>query len=218
MALAAGVLNSVAAPAVADGYIDCNRGNGVCGPDDDTHYWCFGDSVNSDNLRMSYRWSVSNMEDRTIMNGLQTANCHAYTDVRFQSIDLPPYMGGRYNCTRWAGEDHPAVCAAASVSLDLDEIQRAGNDPSVLGSDGTIEAGEFDLNRDVVACHEFGHSLGLFHHDFDYFQDNPTDCMINPWIEPERDGPWRRYNEHHSDHINNFIRGTTQFGMPPGEL
>lgn len=67
-----------------------------------------------------------------------------------------------------------------------------------------MEAGELDLNRDISACHEIGHSVGLMHHSRHWYYDNEEfDCMRNDWLEPYAgQNDWKRFSAHHVGHIN----------------
>jgi len=181
------VLGSVVVSATvqADQYIDCQiegsggPHDGVCGPDDDTHYWCFGGSTDGDeDLKGSFRWSIANMETLTQMNAINQDQCRNYTDVRFQEIDLEGTVRGRYACTKGV-QNKPQRCAAADMRVDTQRIQYEVNN----SGDGNSEPGELDLNRDKTACHELGHSLGFFHHDPGFYEgpggDPQKDCMVS---------------------------------------
>jgi len=204
-------------PAAADDYARlCSDGNQTtgCAPDNDLHIWCFGGQFSGEDLRASMRWAINNMANNTVMRESQAGNCASDTDVRWQEVDsLPVGVQGVYVCTDEVGPGHPRQCAAADARIDTSEIQRVGNDSDFVGSDGNMEPGELDLNRDRVTCHELGHSLGFQHHHRPYYEPpdaHDKDCMYSDWAEPDS-GLWRRYNDHHRDHIRDFINDPSRF-------
>lgn len=90
------------------------------------------------------------------------------------------------------------------------------DDHNVPYSDGDDEAGEVMRNFKKTACHELGHSLGFFHHPLNdqgppdrgnYYDGSggthAQDCMVRGHLEQADN--WMRYNQHHRDHINNYL-------------
>jgi hypothetical protein len=206
-----------AGSARADDYIDCAQGYGVCGPDDYTHYYCYGTSLDGKpSLKDAADWVMTLMENQTVMTTVLQSSCASATDVRFHDLDLGFGTRGRYECTTWAGSDHPQVCAAAAVRLDYDQIVLEANDSSWAYSDGVEENGEVRMNVRKTYCHEAGHSLGFLHHPVGdspparanfYDGSGPTyvrDCMVRQHIESGDDG-WLKYNQHHQDHLADFL-------------
>lgn len=107
------------------------------------------------------------------------------------------------------------MCRRGVAQFNLEAHFRIWNGTTNYpGSDGNSENGELDLNRDMSACHELGHSIGFGHHwvDSGYFNQNSPDCLRNDWLEPEVNGAWRDYNGDHRAHINGYISSTPNSG------
>lgn len=191
-------------PARADTHGDCNASSG-CKPDSADHSYCFLPSTygtENDALRDSMTWSMNNLAAQTDMTVSHPA-CDGGTDVKWARTDLENYVLAQWHCLSWVG----TTCYTATNRIDIEEHYRIGNDPDniVDSSDGVMEAGELDLNRDISACHELGHSVGLAHHDRSWYYDNNEvyDCQRNDWLEPYAgQNDWKRYSPHHVGHIN----------------
>lgn len=189
--------------ASADPYAECSRGSGVCAPDDDAHYWCYG-NLHSKALRTGVRRTIRRMERSTVVNGLRRSSCR-HADARFNQADLEPGIVGLYECKVWAGSDHPRVCAKARVIIDKKAHKKVQRHV-VAGSDGKVEHGELGMNLRLSMCHELGHSLGFTHHDASWYRSHASECMTNQWIEEDVAGTWQRYNVHHARHVKRFLR------------
>lgn len=62
---------SLSTPASADDYIDCQGGEGVCGPDDYIHYYCYGDSLDGKpSLKAAVDWVMDLMDNQTVMTSV----------------------------------------------------------------------------------------------------------------------------------------------------
>lgn len=209
--LTAGLLSALAlvAPptAQADDFAQCVGGGMPCGPDDRTHYFCYGSSVQGPDradMRGSIQFAMDTMDSQTVMaDALHT--CISSTDVRWlDGGTLSQDVLGQATCQIVDGSN-PRICQAGTARINISSHYWYGNN-TVGGSDGVIEAGEIALNRDLTACHELGHTLGFTHHDLDWYQTHDNDCMRNPWLEAEgANNGWRNYNQHHIDHINGFV-------------
>lgn len=98
------------------------------------------------------------------------------TDVSWDTVNLPGTTRGQAFC-----EDFDdGRCDQFYAELDLAELRQGGND-------------EIDITK--TACHEFGHTVGLTHHDDGY------GCMKSGSV-PSTELRWRRYGDHHKGHIN----------------
>lgn len=152
------------------------------------------------------QWAIDNADNTTDIITSKMSVCESTADARWrEGGGLSDGVLGLYICTDWAGSNYPEVCYSSDVIVNVSAHYYYADDPnnSIPNSDGTIEAGEIDLNRDLSACHEFGHHLGFAHHELDWYQTYDNDCMRSPWLEAEfaNDG-WRKYNQHHRDHVN----------------
>lgn len=200
----------------ADQYINCDQGNGFCGPDDYIHYYCYGSTLNgATEIRDQVDWVMDLMENQTVMTTTKQS-CTSSTDLRFQNANLGATVRGQYVCDTWAGQAHPQVCAAATVTMDRPQIVDEANDSSWPYSNGIEGDTEVRMNVRKTYCHEAGHSAGFDHHpESDYppsranYYDgsqptNVRDCMVRQHIEQGDDG-WLKYNQHHQDHLADFL-------------
>jgi hypothetical protein len=197
---------ALAAPAQADPYADCRQGTAVCRPDTNPDHWCFGQTTEGRPvLRSSIQWAIDNADNTTDITTSFMSSCSATADARWRESGLGQGILGQYICTDWAGASYPEVCYSSDVVINMNAHDYVADDPSniIPSSDGNVEPGEIALNVDMSTCHEFGHHLGLAHHNVAWYQDFDNDCMRNEWLEAEQaNAGWRKYNGHHRDHIN----------------
>lgn len=199
---------TLAPKATADSFGECLNGQNPCLPDDATHIWCFGESTlgpDREAMRGSIRYAIDTMDAQTQMVDYQTSACSSTTDVRWlDGGNLTIDVLGQANCTSSTGRE----CNATNIRIHMDSHYWWANrrDDSFL-TDGNEEPGEIDLNRDMTACHELGHTIGfVHHHDLSWYDTHDNDCMRSPWLEAElANNGWRNYNGHHIDHINNYV-------------
>lgn len=191
------------------GYGPCEN-DVPCSPDDENHGWCFADLYRTGTqyaaFRNSARWALQNVQAQTVMFEVEQSDCYSYTDARIrEGGGLSNDIAGLYICH--TPQNNGFECAAADVIINESWHTIAANN---LG-DGNTEAGEVDYNRDLTACHEVGHSLGLDHHPrSDYGASFAKDCQVSDWLDKPVGGyevpGWRTYNGHHRVHVNDYAQ------------
>lgn len=122
---------------------------------------------------------VNSLDNGTDMSTVRQGSSDSDTDVKAYDMD---YTGGNwdrtvalYTCTSTANTD-PGTCQQGKVQFDL----------SWLNSYQQAQ-------RESVACHETGHSVGLDHHSSD-----KSSCLHWQTDVDVSNG----FNQHDKDHIN----------------
>lgn len=191
----------------------CDSGAGVCAGDDDVHRWCTAASYDGKQAMINAaEWAMDKIEEDTMITTTKVDECTSATDVRFRDFDLTGAFG-MYQCTDWAGSDHPKKCRASIVSLDRDVIVAAATHAHVLYSNGIMEDDQLRIMLRKTSCHESMHSLGLTHHAGvgqpsrpNWYDgsggDHAKDCLVSGWIEDPDN--WHRVNDYHADRIAAF--------------
>jgi hypothetical protein len=141
-------------------------------PDNGTHTYCV-DTGGNQSYRDALTWARDHLDNHTDMSTTFSETCQTQTDVWFYA----EYLGGcclwgTWDCFTWNGAGE---CETGDMKLNRSALDGKGQD-----------------NKDKVACHEQGHSVGLGHDN-----GSTTTCMAQGI-----DGPPKVYNGHDKDHIN----------------
>jgi hypothetical protein len=170
------VLLGASVAAVADEWGTGDSSTGAH-PDADPHGFCYSSSVGAD-ARENISAAEWNAMDPTAVNVNFDSTCNlsgsGETDVVWRVGNLAPGVSGSTYC-----EDFDTYCDQFYSTLDMAQI--------AVGS-------EDEIDETQTACHELGHTGGLSH-------GGSTDCMINSADTPPTDLQFRRYNQHHKDHL-----------------
>lgn len=147
-------------------------------PDADPHTFCYFSSVTED-MKSGIREAEWEALDPTQADVNFISSCNlsgsGETDVVWRQGSLS--VDGSSFCEDFDGSN----CDQYYVTLDAGNINVGSND---------------EIDESQTACHELGHTAGLSH-------GGTSDCMINASLStPPTEVQFRRYNQHHRDHIN----------------
>lgn len=176
-------------PAAADPYPAANW----LLPDRGDHTYCWNHTL-ADDLKNNAAAAANNIANQTVVTVVARGDCNftAYpgTDVIWENEFLgeDTYgqtdchdVNGNGNCDTWRVDINPAEIREDTVGTYLDE---------------------YGITK--TSCHEFGHTLGLEHHDQDSDPPSPWGCMVSGVISGDN-VEWRRYVRHHIDHVNGWF-------------
>lgn len=119
---------------------------------------------------------MDNLADETQMSK-QKEGCDGNTDVVWHTFGQPYY--GLTLCIDTSGTSGGRQCQQATIQLNPSALNAANNPGSA---------------RNVTACHEVGHTGGLWH-----ATPGHTDCME---VQNDPSGQNAHYDGHHEDHLN----------------
>ncbi|HYP23964.1 MAG TPA: hypothetical protein VEV43_10345 [Actinomycetota bacterium] len=147
--------------------------DGCCEYADNAEHTVYYEIVGNQSYRDAFDHIVGHLDNATVMTTKKVDTKTSATDVRM----IADYVGGsgfhgEWDCTALnsAGE-----CETAKLTLNRGSLDGAGQH-----------------NKDKVACHEMGHSVGLDHA-----------YQISSCMEQGLDGPPRFFADHDKTHINN---------------
>lgn len=175
--------STATAPAVADPW-GAGPPDGGAPPDGSAHTYCWGvqvyGGVNAD---------IFDNVDAAEYNALQGPTV---VNVIFESCD---YSGGTETDVVWLTENLPGSDRGSARCEDYDN-GKCDQYYSSLDLAEIAEGPDDELDETKTACHELGHTVGLNHHpssgDWGCMRSGPSGTALS----------WRRYVDHHVDHIN----------------
>lgn len=158
-------------------------------PDPGPHTYCIASSVSAD-LRTAINNSAAEAINASTQAVAQIENCNistpsSQTDVVWaESSATPTGTYGLSTCAKYAvttGNCDRSTATAYSYSYNLSPYP--------------------NRFRNMIACHEFGHTMGLTHTN-DY---GGVHCMATGVLRSDAVG-WRRFTDHHvTTHINGWF-------------
>lgn len=153
--------------------------------DSATHIYCLTSTFTTDPEGAHYAM-IDVLEGTTGMDSLYRGSCtDSSVDVWWWERNLPAGIRGERQCIVYTSA---SVCNSSDVRMDYDEIDI-----------GTSDAED----RRKTAVHEIGHTLGFGHF-------TQSDAMRQGEI-PDTNVRWRRYCDHHEDHLDSYAPGGTDF-------
>ena len=162
-------------------------------PDRGDHTYCWNRALAAD-LKNNAAAAANNIPNQTVVTVVARGDCdfatYPHTDVIWEDEFIGENVAGETTCHKPYAN---GTCDTYRVKINPTEIRE-----DTVG----VYLDEYGITK--TSCHEFGHTLGLDHHDQDADPPSPWGCMVGGVISGDN-VEWRRYVTHHINHVNGWF-------------